>query len=867
MNYHDKNLPDISNILKTDIKNGLNSFEADRRLKKNGPNIIQEKNKNSMLKKFFAQFNDFMVIVLLIAALISFLVSFIEHNNDYIDPIIILVIVTANAIMGFVQENKAERSIEALKKMTVPNAKVIRDGIIKNICAHEIVVGDLIVVETGDFVPADARLVSSVNLKLEEAALTGESIASEKNALKVLDTDTLLADRINMIYCGSYVSYGRAKALVVATGMDTQVGKIADMIMSDDNVQTPLQKKLDHTGKILGIGALFICAIIFLMGLFRKVAPFEMFMTSVSLAVAAIPEGLPAIVTIVLAIGVRRMAKQNAIVKKLPAVETLGCANVICSDKTGTLTQNKMRVVEIKNYLDNENEILKQACLCNNVVLKKNSNQEYETIGEATEASLVLAAIDSGIDKNILEKEYLRVSEIAFDSQRKLMTTIHKKNDEYFIITKGAPDVLLSHCKYYFKHGEICELNFDMRKKIATDNKNMASKALRVLAIAYKKSNYFREGDSKIENDLIFSGLIGMIDPPRQEVALAVKECKIAGIKPVMITGDHVITAEAIAKKLGIMQSTDKSMNGSELEKISDSELSKKIFNYSVFARVSPQHKVKIVKAFQNNKAVVAMTGDGVNDAPALKIADIGCAMGLTGTDVAKSAADMILTDDNFSTIVEAVREGRGIYANIKKAVHFLLSSNIGEIITIFMAIFFGWKSPLLAIQLLWVNLVTDSFPAIALGLEPTENDVMKQKPIKSYQSIFTNGLWQRIIIEGAMIGMLSLIAYGIGNVYYNLPVARTMAFATLSITQLVHVFNMRSEKSVFSLDFFSNIYIILAFIFCFILQIAVIMIRPLSVIFHVQILNFIQWLIVAILSLIPILIVEIEKRLIKESF
>ncbi len=791
------------------------------------------------------QFNDFMVIILLIAAIISFVISYINHENDFIDPIIIFFIITINALIGFIQENKAEKSIDALKKITRPTSNVIRNSSIQNIPADEIVPGDIILIETGNYIPADARLISSINLKIDEAMLTGESIPIEKNADLILNPDTLLADRINMIYCGSFATSGRGKAIVTSIGMNTQVGKIADMIMTNDDSETPLQKRLDHTGKILGLGALSICTLIFIMGLFKKIPPFEMFMTSVSLAVAAIPEGLPAIVTIVLAIGVRRMAKQNAIVKKLPAVETLGCANVICSDKTGTLTQNKMHVVEIKNYLSDKSKLLEYACLCNNTILKNS-----ETIGDATESALVNAALDSGINKNDLDKKYPRVNEIPFDSKRKLMTTVHKINGKYLVITKGAPDVLLSHCK------DIHE------KTIAADNKNMASKALRVLGVAFKIENQFPT--IHIENNLTFAGLFGMIDPPRDEVTDAVQKCKTAGIKPVMITGDHILTAEAIAKKIGILQFPNKSISGAELAKLTDDELAKNIFDYSVFARVSPEHKVKIVKAFKKNNSIVAMTGDGVNDAPALKIADIGCAMGKTGTDVAKSAADMILTDDNFSTIVKAVSEGRGIYSNIKKAVHFLLSSNIGEIITIFMAIFFGWKSPLLAIQLLWVNLVTDSLPAIALGLEPPQENIMYEKPVRNTQSLFTGGLWQRIIIEGAMIGMISLIAFALGNVYYNLTAARTMAFATLSISQLVHVFNMRTEKSIFESNIFGNLYIIMAFIICFVLQASVIMIKPLSEIFHVCQLTSTQWLIVIILSLVPIFVVETEKFLIK---
>ena len=844
MNYYDESYTQVINKFGTDSINGLNNTQVVENQNRYGKNIISEQKKISKLKKFLMQFNDFMVIILLIAAIISFVISYI-NQSEFIDPIIIFIIITINAIIGFIQENKAEKSIDALKKITRPTSNVIRNSLIQNIPADEIVPGDIILIETGNYIPADARLISSINLKIDEAMLTGESIPIEKNADLILNPDTLLADRINMIYCGSFATSGRGKAIVTSIGMNTQVGKIADMIMTNDDSETPLQKRLDHTGKILGLGALSICALIFIMGLFKKIPPFEMFMTSVSLAVAAIPEGLPAIVTIVLAIGVRRMAKQNAIVKKLPAVETLGCANVICSDKTGTLTQNKMHVVEIKNYLSDKSKLLEYACLCNNTILKNS-----ETIGDATESALVNAALDSGINKNDLDKKYPRINEIPFDSKRKLMTTVHKINGKYLVITKGAPDVLLSHCKDAHE------------KTIVADNKNMASKALRVLGVAFKIENQFPS--IHIENNLTFAGLFGMIDPPRDEVTDAVQKCKTAGIKPVMITGDHILTAEAIAKKIGILQFPNKSISGAELAKLTDDELAKNIFDYSVFARVSPEHKVKIVKAFQKNNSIVAMTGDGVNDAPALKIADIGCAMGKTGTDVAKSAADMILTADNFSTIVKAVSEGLGIYSNIKKAVHFLLSSNIGEIITIFMAIFFGWKSPLLAIQLLWVNLVTDSLPAIALGLEPPQENIMYEKPVRNTQSLFTGGLWQRIIIEGAMIGMISLIAFALGNVYYNLTAARTMAFATLSISQLVHVFNMRTEKSIFESNIFGNLYIIMAFIICFVLQASVIMIKPLSEIFHVCQLTSTQWLIVIILSLVPIFVVETEKFLIE---
>lgn len=831
----------------------MSNQRAKKLLEQDGLNVITQKKKTNLIKRFLLQFKDFMVIILLLAAVASAVISNLIGEHDYADPIIILFIVTLNAIIGFIQENKAEKSIEALKKLTVPIVKVIRNKNLQIIPSQEIVCGDLILFEAGDFIPADGRLVSTNKLKIDESALTGESLAVEKKHDVVLKKDSLLADRINMVYCGSYVSYGRGKAIVVNTGLNTEVGKIASMIMEQDDNITPLQKKLDKTGKILGTSALAICVAIFVMGLLRNNSFFEMFMTSVSLAVAAIPEGLPAIVTVVLAIGVRRMAKQKAIVKKLPAVETLGSASVICSDKTGTLTQNKMRVVEDYTIDFDKDLLVKFGCLCNN-----SSYEKEKSVGDPTEIALVEYAQKKNLDKKKLEKEYKRMDELVFDSERKLMTTVHKtKNQKKFlVITKGAPDILVLKCN----------LKKSDKDKILEQNKNMASRALRVLAVAYKEIENYKEIKSKdnsnnLECELNFCGLLGIIDPPREEVFDAVQECKNSGIKVVVITGDHILTAESIAKNLGIMKENDKSISGLELNKISDEELSKKVYAYSVFARVSPEHKVKIIKAFKSHNAIVAMTGDGVNDAPALKIADIGCAMGITGTDVAKSAADIILTDDNFATIVKAVKEGRSIFSNIKKTVHFLLSSNIGEIVTIFLAILFGWQSPLLAIQLLWINLVTDSLPAIALGVELPEDDIMRRPPEFNLDGLFTRELWQNIFLEGTMIGLLSLIAYGIGNLFYhNLMIARTMTFTTLGLSQLVHVFNIRSEKSIFLKSLFNNIYIIFAFIICLILQVIVVIIPEIASVFKVKPLNPSQWLIILFLSLIPILVVEFEK-------
>lgn len=873
MNWHNMSIPETLKKLQTNVDKGLSDEEAKRRIEEFGSNTLTEKKKKSFLSKLLAQFNDFMIITLLIAAMISFGLSIIEGNADFTDSIIILVIVILNAILGLSQEAKAEKSLEALKNMSAPMARVKRNNKIVTINTKDVVPGDILILETGDFVPADARLISSSNLKLEESALTGESMAVEKDAKVTLKDNTLLSDRINMVLATTSVSYGHGIAVAVETGMSTEVGKIAEMILVDEENETPLQRKLSDVGKTLGTGAILICLAVFIIGTLHHIPAFEMFMTSVSLAVAAIPEGLPAIVTIMLAIGVQKMVKENAIVKKLPAVETLGCASVICSDKTGTLTQNKMTVIKLSdgvyalNPKDRESKfILSLGALCNNASLEENSNS-FEAIGEPTEAAIVIAAANAGEIKGHLDKEFPRSFEIPFDSSRKLMTTIHKlQNGKYRVITKGAPDILIQKCTYSYDNGKVKSMNTSIKEKIRFYNYQMGEEALRVLAVAYKDLDSLpaKIKDTEIERDLIFSGLIGIMDPPRKEAKQAVMDCRQAGIKPVMVTGDHIITACAIAKELGILKSGEKAITGSELNKLSDNELSKNIYDYSVFARVTPEHKVRIVKAFQRNGAVVAMTGDGVNDAPALKTADIGCAMGKNGTDVAKGAADMILTDDNFATIVSAVKEGRGIYSNIIKSVHFLLSSNIGEILTIFIGIMLGWPSPLLAIHLLWVNLVTDSLPAIALGVDPPDKDLMKHKPRNPRKNLFADGLWWKIIIEGCMIGALALLAFSIGRNMFdkgNEPIiGRTMAFAVLSLSQLVHAFNMRSEHSIFKINIFGNKYLIGALIAGTALQTSVILIEPLSKIFKVTSLNIEQWIIVAVFSFIPIVLVEIQK-------
>lgn len=880
MNWHCKSPAEIAKELSVSLDKGLNDKEVRKRQSKYGKNIIEGKKNKSILLKFFEQFKDFMIITLICAAFISFLVSWLNGEVNLIDPTIILLIIIFNAILGVAQETKAEKSLDALKKLSAPTALVKRESMIKTIDATLLVPGDIILLEVGHFVPADARLIQSINLKVEESSLTGESHPVEKDAHCLLPTSTMISDRKNMVMGTSIVTYGRGSAIVIGTGMNTEVGHIAKLIMQDDSPQTPLQKKLASTSKILGIAALFVCVIIFIMGIAKNKPIFDMFMTSVSLAVAAIPEGLPAIVTIMLSLGVQRMAKKNAVIRKLPAVETLGSSTVICSDKTGTLTQNKMTVTKL--YSCNGEEQLKGkfsdfiftlASLCNDTILTM-ENKSVVVNGEPTEKALVMAAYNSGLSKPKLDLSYRRIDEIPFDSSRKLMTTVHNLDDlNYRSITKGAPDVLLNRCSRIYEHGNIIPITERKKQIIGKYNAQLAKNALRVIAIAYKdtQSNPSKFSSKLTESDLIFVGLVGMIDPPRKEVASAVLTCKMAGIKPVMITGDHVITACAIAKELGIMEKGDSAITGAELSTMSTEQLSQNINNYSVFARVSPEHKVRIVKAFQQRGEIVAMTGDGVNDAPALKVADIGCAMGISGTDVAKNAADIILTDDNFATIVSAVKEGRGIYDNIKKSIHFLLSSNIGEIITIFVAILLGLPSPLLAVQLLWVNLVTDSLPAIALGVEPAAPDIMKKKPIPASKSLFADGLAVKIIVEGVMIGSLALSAFIIGiklydnnqsSAQFSPYIGRTMSFAVLSLSQLFHAFNMRSTHSIFKIGLFSNKQLIYSFLICSFLQVVVISTKTLSSIFKVVPLTFTQWGIVLGLSVLPILLVEMQKNI-----
>lgn len=887
-NWFNLSAKEAAKQLETDLEKGLSSEEVSKRYEKYGRNELKAKPKKSLLVKFLEQFKDFMIIVLIIAAVVSGIVG-VQQGEGITDTIIILIVVVVNAIIGVAQENKAEKSLEALQKLSSHVAKVMRDGKLIVVQSADLVPGDVVVLDTGDYIPADLRIIEAVNLKSQESALTGESVPVEK-AEEAIDGEVGIGDRKNMLFSSSLITYGRGKGIVVETGMNTEVGKIAKMINDTEDSETPLQIKLNNLGKTLGIVALVICAVIFVVGTLYGKAPLNMFMTAVSLAVAAIPEGLAAVSTIVLAIGVQRMVKRNAIVKKLPAVETLGSASVICSDKTGTLTQNKMTVkkvfcnaalVDLENIKDFNDELTKlfeAEMLCNDTKV----SEDGTLTGDPTETAL----IDMGNKVGFKLEKYPRIAEIPFDSDRKLMTTVHKVGEKFIVYTKGGVDELLNCCTSYQKDGEIKVDLDNYKQRIQEGNQKMAEGALRVLAAAYKIVNHplSDEDMKKLETGLTFIGMVGMIDPPREEAKEAVKKCISAGIKTVMITGDHKITATAIAKELGILKNEKEAITGAELEKMSDEELKEKVRNISVYARVSPEHKVRIVKAWQANGEIVAMTGDGVNDAPALKKADIGCAMGMVGTDVAKEAADVILTDDNFATVVSAVEEGRRIYNNILKAISFLLSSNVGEIVVLFLAILltpvfathFGVTDEyineldiLLPVQILWINLVTDSLPALALAVDPAEKGIMKRKPMKNQKGIFTKGMTWRIVYQGIMIGLLTLTAFILGlstqgvTVPEKIAIGETMAFTVLALSELVHVFNIRNNKeSVFKSNPFNNGKLILAILVAAGLMFAVLLVPQLREVFSIVALPTDKLIETVLLVIAPLFIVEIFKLL-----
>jgi len=861
---HSEPKTEVLNKLSTNSEIGLNAEEIQARKSKYGPNKLREKKKKTTIQRFFDQFKDAMILILIAAAVISFAVVCAEQNwGELFEPLLIVVIVILNAVMGVYQEGKAEKALESLKNMSAPHARVIRNGKEEIIDAADLVPGDIIKLEAGDFVPADARLLHSVSLKSEESALTGESVPSEKDAEAKVNEKAPIGDRSNMVFSGCSITYGTALAVVTATGMNTEMGKIANLLDNEESTQTPLQQKLAQLGKYLGIMALVACAIIFIVGLVNGIPVLEIFMTAVSLAVSAIPEGLPAIVTIVLSIGVQRMVKKNALIRKLPAVETLGGASVICSDKTGTLTQNRMTLTKAyaegysapENISNSNTENIKQLLMygtlcCDGSVIFNESEEQH--IGDPTETAIVLAAHKNGMNKDDLNKKYPRLAEIPFDSDRKLMTTINRIDGKKIVIVKGAFDIMASRC---------ITGDLENARKI-TDA--MSEDALRVLAIAYKEIDTVpaEPTSQELENGLTFMGLVGMIDPPRPEAKDAVAVCRRAGIKPVMITGDHVVTASAIARELGILENGDRAITGAELDAMTDDEFDSVIENISVYARVSPENKIRIVKAWQRKGQVVSMTGDGVNDAPALKAADIGCAMGITGTDVAKGAADMTLTDDNFATIVDAVKEGRGIYANIKKVVGFLLGTNIGEVFTVFASMLLWHKTPLLSMQLLWINLVTDSLPAIALGMEAVEKDVMDRKPKPKDEGIFAHGLGIRVVLQGIMFAILTLIGFKLGeNVTGTLAGGQTMAFIILALSQVVQAFNMRSEHSLFKIGVFSNHKLNWAALISASL-VALVIFTPLRVAFGLVVLPAKLYWIALGLIFVPTVVMELSKAL-----
>lgn len=858
---------------------GLTSEQAQKRLEENGKNRLEEGKKKSVIRRLLEQFADPMIIILIVAAAISGITAAFEGGFPS-DVIIILFVVILNAILGVVQESKAEKAIEALQEMAAATSKVERDGKVMHIKSEDLVVGDVIILEAGDAVPADARIIESASLKIEEAALTGESVPVNKFIdiinLKDTEKDVPLGDRKNMMYMGSSVVYGRGRAVVTATGMDTEMGKIAGALAQAQDRQTPLQKKLAQLSKILSFIVIGICAVIFAIGIIRELVTgnqigleflLNTFMIAVSLAVAAIPEGLAAVVTVVLSIGVTNMSKKNAIIRKLTAVETLGCAQIICSDKTGTLTQNKMTVVE--HYGDDEKMLATGMALCTDV----NIDENKEIIGEPTEAALVAYALTLDLNKNDLSKNEPRVAEAPFDSMRKMMSTVHSKDGAYIQYTKGAPDEVLKCCTKILKDGKVRDITEADRTEILKKNKEYADRALRVLACSFKELSEIPADQSPeaLEKDLVFCGLVGMIDPVRPEVKAAIEECRTAGIRPIMITGDHKDTATAIAMELGIIDNPDAAITGAQLNEISDEDFEKDVEKYSVYARVQPEHKVRIVNAWKKRGMITAMTGDGVNDAPSIKSADIGVGMGITGTDVTKNVADMVLADDNFATIVSAVEEGRRIYDNIRKSIQFLLASNLSEVLSIFFANLLGFTI-LKPVHLLWINLVTDCFPALALAMEKGEKNIMSRPPRNSKDGIFSGGVGFDIFYQGLFVTGLTLAAYFIGHYIEagvweitNSPDGMTMAFLTMSMCEIFHSLNMRSQRgSTVAMTFRGshNMYLFGSCLLSLLMTTVVIYVPFLANAFDFQTIDLMEYAVALALAFAIIPLVEIVKAI-----
>ncbi|MCK9626128.1 MAG: calcium-translocating P-type ATPase, PMCA-type [Bacteroidales bacterium] len=878
--FYNQNVEDILDNFNVSKASGLSSEEAKKRIYKYGNNKLISKKRKTFFRMFFEQFKSFMIIILLIAAIISGVVG-VMKGEGMVDTFVILGILFLNAFIGAFQERKAAFSLEALKNLASPITKVLRDGEIKEIKTDYLVPGDIVILETGDIIPADLRLIEAINLKIQESSLTGESVPVEKSTIEMDKGYVDLGDRINMAFSSGIVTYGRGRGVVVETGMNTEVGKIAQMLQQTDGAEPPIRKRLDQLGKVLGIGALIICGVIFLVGVLYGNPILSMFMTAISLAVAAIPEGLPAISTVVFAIGVQRLVKRNAIIKTLPSVETLGSATVICSDKTGTLTQNKMTVVEAyvnhkkvvinrkspsNNLNDEGQKLVTVSILCADARMRREKNGKYVFIGDPTETALLDFGTLYGINKDDLEKSHSRIAEIPFDSKRKRMATVNRMKDSSTRVNvKGGLDEVLSVCDRIIIEGKVRKLTSDDKQKITIANEAMANSALRVLAMAYKDlpEEPVNVEIENLENELIFIGILGMIDPARPEVIDAVEKCKSAGIRAIMITGDHKSTALAIAREIGIFIEGDFAITGAELEQLSEEEFNKNVEKYSVYARVAPEHKVRIVKAWQKHDEVVAMTGDGVNDAPALKQADIGAAMGIVGTDVAKGAADMVLTDDNFATIVSAIEEGRRIYDNILKAITFLISTNIGEVLLLLIASLFNWGTPLLPIQILWVNLVTDSLPALALSVDPAENNIMNRKPRNSKKGFMTKGMIWRVLYQGCMLGVIPLVAYKIGLRDQGESLGQTMAFSALIFAQLMHVRNLHSNtKLSMTINPLKNKPLIGAILVSAALALFVLLVPGVREAFHMTIMDGKHWWIVILMSLIPTIVVDIFKLL-----
>ena len=876
--YYNQPIDDLLQQFNVTSDTGLSDEEVKRRIEEHGPNQLESTKQKSLLSMFFDQFKSSMVVILLIAAIISGVIG-VMHNEGLVESFVILAILIINAIIGTIQEMKAQSSLEALNRMSSPHTKVLRGGQVAEVVSTEIVPGDIVILDTGDIIPADLRLIEAVNLKIQESALTGESVPVEKTDALLEAKEIPLGDRDNMAFSTSTVTYGRGKGVVVGTGMQTEVGKIAHMLQHTEATETPMGKRLQQLGKVLGYVALGICAVIFIVGVSYGNDWMDMLMMAVSLAVAAIPEGLQIVSTIVLAIGVQRLVKLNAIVRTLPSVETLGSTAVICSDKTGTLTQNKMTVVEgwtggnrvdfrnppLPEELDNdEKRLLHTSLLCTDAHLKLTPDSKHETSGDPTETAIVDVALSLKINKVALEEQFPRVEEVPFDSERKRMATINRMEEgQLRVNVKGGLDEVLSVSTQILMHGKVRPITEEDRVTIREDNHRMAQSALRVLAVAYKDIDALPAEVSAetVEQELVFVGLLGLIDPARPEVVEAVKKCKTAGIRPVMITGDHKVTAVAIAEEIGIFQEGSKAITGTDLVEMTDEALYRDVQDYAVYARVAPEHKVRIVKAWQSQGEIVAMTGDGVNDAPALKQADIGVAMGIVGTEVAKDASDVILTDDNFATIVGAVEEGRRIYDNILKAIQFLLSANVGEVLLIFIASIFNIGNPLTPILILWINLVTDSLPALALSMDPAEKDIMTRKPRDPRKGFFSKGMIWRIIYQGATIGLISLAAYLIGFRDGGQPLGQTMAFAVLGFSQFFHIRNLHSNRrSSFRTSIFSNTALLGAIFISALFLLAVLMIPAVRNIFGVVEMDSVHWIYVGALSLVPIVVVELVK-------